>query len=107
MEAFPTVRPRDRRWRWSPARRGASGARRRSRWPTRAPTSHWGCATSAPVAISPDEIEALGRRALLLQMDVTDLAQVSSAVDEAVAQFGRIDILVNNAGLAPRTRPSM
>ena len=34
-------------------------------------------------------------------MDVTDLAQVSSAVDEAAAHLGRIDILVNNAGIAP------
>jgi NAD(P)-dependent dehydrogenase (short-subunit alcohol dehydrogenase family) len=47
------------------------------------------------------EIEALGRRALPLQMDVTDLAQVSSAVDETIARFGRIDLLVNNAGIAP------
>ena len=47
------------------------------------------------------EIEAMGRRALALQMDVTDLAQVSSAVDETVARFGRIDLLVNNAGIAP------
>ena len=47
------------------------------------------------------EIEALGRRALPLQMDVTDLAQVSSAVEETVARFGRIDLLVNNAGIAP------
>lgn len=47
------------------------------------------------------EIEALGRRALALQMDVTDLAQVRTAVDAAVAHFGGIDILVNNAGIAP------
>ncbi len=44
------------------------------------------------------EIEAMGRRALCLQMDVTRLAQIRQAVDTAVAEFGRIDILVNNAG---------
>jgi NAD(P)-dependent dehydrogenase (short-subunit alcohol dehydrogenase family) len=48
-----------------------------------------------------EEIEALGRRTVRLQMDVTDLAQIASAVDQTVARFGRIDILVNNAGLAP------
>ncbi|HUU12288.1 MAG TPA: glucose 1-dehydrogenase [Terriglobia bacterium] len=47
------------------------------------------------------EIEALGRRALPLQMDVTRLEQISRAVDDAVAHFGRLDILVNNAGWAP------
>ena len=45
------------------------------------------------------EIEAMGRRALPLQMDVTRLDQVRRAVEDVVAQFGRLDILVNNAGL--------
>lgn len=47
------------------------------------------------------EIKALGRRVLPLQLDVLDLAQVRSAVAQAEAHFGRIDILVNNAGLGP------
>src|SRR4051794_20034637 len=49
----------------------------------------------------PRDIEALGRRALPLQMDVTRLDQIFGAVDAAVREFGRIDILVNNAGIAP------
>jgi NAD(P)-dependent dehydrogenase (short-subunit alcohol dehydrogenase family) len=47
------------------------------------------------------EIEAMGRRALAVQMDVTDLAQIGPAVDTVVDRFGRLDILVNSAGLAP------
>lgn len=46
-------------------------------------------------------IEAMGRRVLPLQMDLMDLNQVRQAIDDAVAQFGRLDILVNNAGLGP------
>jgi NAD(P)-dependent dehydrogenase (short-subunit alcohol dehydrogenase family) len=47
------------------------------------------------------EIEAMGRRALRLQMDVTRLGEIQQAVEAAVARLGRLDILVNNAGLAP------
>jgi len=47
------------------------------------------------------EIEAMGRRALPLQMDMAHLDQISSAVEETVAHFRRLDILVNNAGVAP------
>ncbi|MEO8667532.1 MAG: 3-oxoacyl-ACP reductase family protein [Bauldia sp.] len=46
-------------------------------------------------------IEAMGRKALPLQMDMTKLDQIESAVAETVARFGRLDILVNNAGIAP------
>lgn len=49
----------------------------------------------------PREIEALGRRALPLQMDMTRLDQIRRAIDGAAAHFGRLDILVNNAGIAP------
>lgn len=47
------------------------------------------------------EIERLGRKALPLQMDVSNLQEVQAAVDKAEQQFGRIDILVNNAGIGP------
>jgi NAD(P)-dependent dehydrogenase (short-subunit alcohol dehydrogenase family) len=47
------------------------------------------------------EIEAMGRRALRLQMDVTRLDEIQEAVAATVKHFGRIDILVNNAGLGP------
>jgi NAD(P)-dependent dehydrogenase (short-subunit alcohol dehydrogenase family) len=35
----------------------------------------------------------------LLKLDVTDLEQVKTAVQQAVAAFGKIDIVVNNAGM--------
>jgi NAD(P)-dependent dehydrogenase (short-subunit alcohol dehydrogenase family) len=47
------------------------------------------------------EIEALGRRSLPLQMDMTKLDQIFQAVERTLAHFGRLDILVNNAGIAP------
>jgi NAD(P)-dependent dehydrogenase (short-subunit alcohol dehydrogenase family) len=47
------------------------------------------------------QIEAMGRRALPLQMDVRQLDQIFQAVDNTVRHLGRLDILVNNAGQAP------
>ncbi len=47
------------------------------------------------------EIEAMGRRVLPLQMDMTRLDQIGSAINDAAKHFGRLDILVNNAGLSP------
>ena len=37
-------------------------------------------------------------RAVVLQLDVTDQAQIAQAVEQAERKFGRIDVLVNNAG---------
>jgi NAD(P)-dependent dehydrogenase (short-subunit alcohol dehydrogenase family) len=47
------------------------------------------------------EIERLGRRALAVQMDLTDLAGMRDAVAKAHQAFGRVDVLVNNVGLGP------
>ncbi len=47
-----------------------------------------------------EEVRALGRRALALDVDVTKPDQVQAMVEKTVRAFGRADILVNNAGLA-------
>lgn len=47
------------------------------------------------------EIQKMGRKALTLQMDVSQMDQIFRAVDDAVKHFRHIDILVNNAGIAP------
>jgi 2-deoxy-D-gluconate 3-dehydrogenase len=44
------------------------------------------------------EIEALGRRALPVRLDVTQLDSAREAIDRAVREFGRMHTLVNNAG---------
>lgn len=47
-----------------------------------------------------DQIRALGCRALPLVFDVTNPAEVEKAVQDTIAEFGRIDILINNAAVA-------
>ena len=44
------------------------------------------------------EIEARGRRALVVPTDVTDSSAREHLVAQTVEEFGRLDILVNNAG---------
>ncbi len=45
------------------------------------------------------EIEALGRRALAFQADVTDPEAADALIKGALEAFGKVDILVNNAGI--------
>ena len=44
------------------------------------------------------EIETLGRKAIVVPTDVSHVDQVRAMIDKAKAEFGRVDILVNNAG---------
>mmetsp|Transcript_20752 Transcript_20752/g.30880 ORF Transcript_20752/g.30880 Transcript_20752/m.30880 type:complete len:300 (-) Transcript_20752:32-931(-) len=44
------------------------------------------------------EVEALGRKALAIQVDVRNEQMVNAMAAKTIEKFGRIDILVNNAG---------
>jgi 3-oxoacyl-[acyl-carrier protein] reductase len=46
-----------------------------------------------------EAIERLGRRAVVIQGDVSDPSSAEAIVAGALEAFGRIDILVNNAGI--------
>jgi 3-oxoacyl-[acyl-carrier protein] reductase len=52
----------------------------------------------AAAAETKASIEALGRRAISIQGDVSDPGAAEAVVAGALEAFGRIDILVNNAG---------
>lgn len=45
------------------------------------------------------EIEAIGRKALVVPCDVSDFPTIPAAVKKVVDHFGKIDILLNNAGV--------
>jgi SDR family mycofactocin-dependent oxidoreductase len=47
------------------------------------------------------QIEALGRRAVLLQGDVREPDEMRAVVEAGVSELGRIDIVIANAGIAP------
>lgn len=56
-----------------------------------------------------DRIEALARelteaggRAVAVNTDVTDRAQVENLVETAARTYGRVDVMINNAGLMPQ-----
>jgi 2-deoxy-D-gluconate 3-dehydrogenase len=50
-------------------------------------------------------LEAIGAKAIAVQADVTDEAQVNAMAERIVGELGRLDILINNAGTNIRKRP--
>ena len=60
----------------------------------------------APLESTAGEIEALGRRAIVVPTDVTDADQCRALIDTTIAEFGRLDVLMNNAG-GGETKPLM
>ena len=53
-----------------------------------------------------EKIEAMGRKFMGIQADLSSIAPVADIIDKTVATFGRLDILVNNAGVI-RRNPSL
>jgi NAD(P)-dependent dehydrogenase (short-subunit alcohol dehydrogenase family) len=49
------------------------------------------------------EIEAMGRKALIVLTDVSDVGQIRALFDKAKEAFGKVDVLVNNAGWTGNT----
>ncbi|MGY2127997.1 mycofactocin-coupled SDR family oxidoreductase [Blastococcus sp. SYSU DS0617] len=57
-------------------------------------------ATPEDLAETVRQVEALDRRIVATEADVRDSAALKAAVDEGVAQLGRLDIVAANAGIA-------
>ena len=55
--------------------------------------------TEADLADTVKQVEALDRRIIATKADVRDLAALTAAVDDGVAQLGRLDIVCANAGI--------
>lgn len=45
------------------------------------------------------ELQAMGGKAMGINVNVANKAEVGKAVEQTLSQFGKVDILVNNAGL--------
>jgi SDR family mycofactocin-dependent oxidoreductase len=56
-------------------------------------------ATEADLAQTAKAVRALGRRVVATRADVRDAVALKTAVDEGVAQLGRLDIVCANAGI--------
>ena len=54
--------------------------------------------TRSEIESTAADVEALGRRALAVQTDVSKSDQVDALVDQTIEHFGKVDVMVNNAG---------
>src|SRR5580658_8321949 len=57
-------------------------------------------ATPEDLADTVKEVEALDRRIVATQADVRDFGALKAALDDGIAQLGRLDVVAANAGIA-------
>jgi SDR family mycofactocin-dependent oxidoreductase len=62
-------------------------------------TVGYGMSTESDLAETAKAVEALDRRIVTAKADVRDAAALKAAVDEGVAQLGKLDIVCANAGI--------
>ena len=62
--------------------------------------------TQADLDAVTEDIIAIGRRAIAVVTDATDMAQLERLATEAIAAFGKLTVWVNNAGGIPDATPN-
>ncbi|HEY0260974.1 MAG TPA: mycofactocin-coupled SDR family oxidoreductase [Lacisediminihabitans sp.] len=70
------------------------------------PGAPYGPATEDDLAETVAAVEALDRRIIATKADVRDYAGLKKAVDDGVAQLGRLDIVSANAGISTQMGPT-
>ncbi|XP_061722881.1 3-oxoacyl-[acyl-carrier-protein] reductase FabG-like [Cydia pomonella] len=56
--------------------------------------------TQAKLAAVAKHVEALGRKALVIQADLSKEADTATVISKTIKYYGKLDVLVNNAGMA-------
>ncbi|UUT36097.1 mycofactocin-coupled SDR family oxidoreductase [Microbacterium elymi] len=70
------------------------------------PGAPYARATEEDLAETVSQVEALDRRIVATKADVRDYAGLKQAVDDGVAQLGRLDIVSANAGISTQMAPA-
>ena len=85
---------------WTSASTSSSGDHSGVGSASQAPTVPYPMATPEDLATTVKQVEALDRRIIASEVDVRDLAALTTAVNEGVAELGRLDIVLANAGIS-------
>ncbi|MBX6390898.1 MAG: mycofactocin-coupled SDR family oxidoreductase [Frankia sp.] len=65
------------------------------------PTVNYEMASPEDLAQTVKEVEAVGGRIVAVKADVRDRDQLKAALDQGIAEFGKVDVVCANAGILP------